>query len=343
MPEPISQMSNDTSICKGRFAPSPTGRMHLGNIFTALVSWLSVKSRNGIWVLRHEDLDRQRSRREYAILIEEDLRWLGLDWDEGGLDNRIPSGSGTTTSAPYSQSQRDAYYREMLSALCATGMVYPCYCRRSDIMATNAPHQSDGRVVYAGTCKPTQLPDPSLTLERLEEMAASRQWRSLRLAVPDRQIPFDDMVCGHNSFNLAYECGDFIVKRGDGAWAYQLAVVADDHLMGISEVIRGNDLLLSTSQQLYLYGLMGWESPRFGHLPLLVNNAGQRLSKRDSSLNMEPLRERFTPERLIGLLAGITGLAPDTNPVSAVDLLKNFSPSKLQGINTITIDEKYFS
>ena len=328
---------------KGRFAPSPTGRMHLGNIFTAVVSWLSVKSKGGTWVLRHEDLDRQRSRAEYAAMIEEDLKWLGLEWDEGGLENRIPEGNGSMTSSPYSQSKRDSFYYDILKSICATGMVYPCFCRRADIMAANAPHQSDGRVIYAGTCRPNKLPDLSRTLGRLNEMEGPERWRSLRLAVPDRDIPFDDLICGPNSFNLAKDCGDFILQRGDGTWAYQLAVVADDHLMGISEVIRGNDLLLSTSQQIYLYELMGWEPPRFGHLPLLVNKAGQRLSKRDSSLNMARLRERFDPEHLLGLLAGITELAPNTDPISAAELLKKFSLDNLQCVNNIIINEIYFS
>ncbi len=314
---------------KGRFAPSPTGRMHLGNIFTALVSWLSVRKQGGKWVLRHEDLDRQRSRPEYAGLIEEDLHWLGLDWDEGGLAN-----------PEYQQSNRDDIYRDTLKKLCDLGMVYPCYCKRAEIMATQAPHQSDGRIVYSGKCRPKFLPDPEFTFERLTSDKPYR-WRSLRLAVPDRDISYRDLVCGDQSYNLARDCGDFVVMRADGAWAYQLAVVADDAQMGITEVVRGNDLLLSTSQQLYLYELLGMKSPRFAHTPLLVNKNGQRLSKRDQSLSMEILRQTYTPEELIGKLAYITGLSPDPLPRKARDLIHGFSFDLLTEKNIIIPDNQF--
>ncbi|MDE6486213.1 MAG: tRNA glutamyl-Q(34) synthetase GluQRS, partial [Muribaculaceae bacterium] len=290
---------------KGRFAPSPTGRMHLGNIYTALMSWLSVRRQHGSWVLRIEDLDPQRSRRDHALLIEDDLHWLGLDWDEGGLDDRGPDG-------PYSQSRRGHLYAEALGRLRDMGLTYGCTCRRADILATQAPHQSDGRIIYAGTCRPQGMP------RRVPEPDAPH---SIRLCVPDRTIEFTDLIYGPQQCNLARECGDFILRRADGAWAYQLAVVVDDALMGITEVMRGSDLLLSTAQQIHLYHLLGHPVPSFAHLPLICNEQGIRLSKRDRSLAMDELRRTSTPAQVIGRLAHIAGLittpAPCTyNPIT---------------------------
>lgn len=291
-------------MIKGRFAPSPSGRMHLGNIFTALISWLSVKSRGGSWLLRIEDLDPLRSKYEYACMIEEDLLWLGLEWDEGGLDNIGRNG-------PYSQSQRSDHYASALETLINSGDTYPCYCTRAEIMATQAPHQSDGRIVYPGTCR-NLLKHPD------------RQ-PSIRLKVEDEDISFNDIICGYQSFNLAKECGDFILRRADGAWAYQLAVVVDDAAMGVTEVMRGNDLLLSAAQQIWLYRRLGFTPPQFAHLPLICNASGQRLSKRDASLSMEAVRRIHTPESLIGILAHLAGFLPTPEPLSPSDLLPHFS------------------
>lgn len=295
----------------GRFAPSPSGRMHLGNIFTALVSWLSVRSAGGRWILRIEDLDPQRSRLEHSRAIEDDLRWLGLDWDEGGLDNLGPS-------APYSQSRRSVFYADALRHLRSTGRTYPCFCTRADLMATRAPHQSDGRVVYAGTCRPSVAPP-------FAESTSGRP-HSTRLWVPDSEIRFTDRVCGPVSSVLSRDCGDFVIQRADGAWAYQLAVVVDDALMGVTEVVRGNDLLLSSPQQIYLYRLLGYEPPAFAHLPLVCNSAGIRLSKRDRSLSMEHLRLTHTPQQLIGRLAFMAGLSDSpSRPCTAASLIPRFS------------------
>ena len=295
---------------RGRFAPSPSGRMHFGNVFTAMMSWLSVKSRGGKWVLRIEDLDPQRSKQEHARMIDDDLLWLGLEWDEGGLDN-------IGDAAPYSQSLRGDIYEEYLERLRQTGLLYPCRCRRADILATQAPHRSDGRVVYAGTCRPVRLggsaPDD-----------AAVSGAALRLLVPDLEIAFADMVYGAQSANLAQECGDFIVRRADGAWAYQFAVVVDDALMGITEVVRGNDLLLSTAQQIYLCDLLGFHVPEYAHLPLICNAQGQRLSKRDSAMSMQELRRRYSPSELLGKLAFLAGLTPEYAPASLPDLLPVF-------------------
>lgn len=296
----------------GRFAPSPTGRMHLGNIAAALLSWLSVRSRGGRWILRIEDLDPQRSRREYALQIEDDLRWLGIDWDEGGTDGTGPNG-------PYSQSLRGEFYSRQLQRLEEMGLTYPCRCTRVDIMSTQAPHESDGRVVYAGTCRPRRLggtaPDMS---------APSDRPPATRIFVPDETIEFTDLVCGPRRVNLAKECGDFVLRRGDGAWAYQLAVVTDDALMGVTEVTRGNDLLLSAAQQIYLYGLLGFPVPAFAHIPLIVNEQGVRLSKRDASLSMGSLRAAHMPEEIIGHIAFLTGLSDTPDAVSATDIAAEF-------------------
>lgn len=300
-------MENSTVV--GRYAPSPSGRMHLGNIFTALMSWLSARAAGGRWILRIEDLDPQRSKIEYARLIEDDLQWLGLQWDEGGLDDKGPAG-------PYCQSRRHHIYGHYLDILARRGLLYPCTCRRADIMATQAPHQSDGRIIYAGTCRPAQQPPfPAPPLEG----------HTLRLFAPDETIAFTDAVCGPQQCNIAKDCGDFVVRRADGAWAYQLAVVVDDGLMGVTEVVRGNDLLLSTAQQLYLYHLLGLPAPRFAHLPLLCGADGRRLSKRDRSANMEELRRTSSPGQIIGRLAHIAGLLPAPEPCTPADLIPLFS------------------
>ncbi len=294
----------------GRFAPSPTGRMHLGNVFAALISWLSARRGGKRWILRIEDLDPQRSRMEYARLIEDDLHWLGLDWDEGGVD-------GIGDSGPYCQSLRGPIYESMLERLRATGLTYGCVCTRADIMATQAPHQSDGRVIYGGRCRPASMPHHG------PEPAGPH---SVRLWVPDREIRFVDGVYGPQCVNLTSHCGDFVVRRADGAWAYQLAVVADDALMGVTEVVRGCDLLLSAAQQIYLYGLLGFDAPEFMHVPLICNEAGQRLSKRDSSLSMERLRETHGPRDIIGICAHMAGLIPEPAPCRPDELTGLFSP-----------------
>lgn len=297
----------------GRFAPSPTGRMHLGNIFAAVISWADAKSRGGRWILRHEDLDPQRSRREYALQIEDDLRWLGLEPDD----------------TPEYQSERHELYGQMLARLRATGLTYPCTCTRADILATQAPHQCDGRVIYGGRCRPASL--PSFAPE-----PAVRH--SVRLYVPDREIIFTDVLYGLQRVNLARECGDFIVRRADGAWAYQLAVVTDDALMGVNRVVRGSDLLLSAAQQIYLYGLLGLPVPEFMHIPLLCNAAGRRLSKRDSSLAMDSLRRDFTPQSLLGHIAVLAGQLEHPALLSSQAFLELYRPERIPASHTLRLN-----
>ena len=296
-------------IIKGRFAPSPTGRMHLGNVFSALLSWLSAKSQGGTWLLRIEDIDPQRSRQEYAELIMDDLHWLGLDWDEG----------------PYYKSERGDIYEHYLKQLTDNGLTYPCYCTRADILATQAPHESDGRVVYKGTCRnlaPGVKTGPA----------------AIRMKVPSEGkgiLSFTDGHYGMQTIDLTTHCGDFIVRRKDGAWAYQLAVVVDDALMGINEVVRGCDLLLSSPQQIYLAQQLGFAPPHFTHLPLLCNKQGQRLSKRDQSLDMAALRTSNTPEEIIGMLAHAAGLQQSNEPITAQELVGEFSWDKIPTNNII--------
>ena len=280
---------------KGRFAPSPTGRMHLGNMFCALLSWLSVKSLGGEWLLRIEDLDPSRSRKEYADLLMEDLQWLGLEWD----------------GDPVFQSRRNDIYEHFFLQLQQRGMTYPCYCTRADLLATQAPHESDGRVVYKGTCR--NLPPQQ-----------GRQGAT-RLIVPDKDIVFVDGHYGRFSVNLSHQVGDFIIRRKDGAWAYQLAVVIDDALMGVTEVVRGRDLLLSSPQQMYVADLFDFKHPQFIHHPLLCNSDGQRLSKRDKSLDMGALRQNYNARQIVGWLAWLAGLVPTPDAVGPEDLLPLFS------------------
>ena len=297
---------------KGRFAPSPTGRMHLGNLFCALLSWLSAKSKGGEWLLRIEDIDPARSRKEYANLLMDDLHWLGLEWD----------------GAPVIQSQRTDIYEHYFRQLQARGLTYPCYCTRADLLATQAPHESDGRVVYKGTCRHLP-PQPG------------RQG-AMRLIVPDRDMHCTDGHYGDYMVNLSNHVGDFIIRRKDGAWAYQLAVVIDDALMGVTEVVRGRDLLLSSPQQTYVADLLGFPHPQFIHHPLLCNGEGQRLSKRDRSLDMAALRQHYNASQLIGWLAFLAGIAPTPDAVSAKALLPYFSWEKVPK-QDITVGENIHS
>ncbi|MCM1372003.1 MAG: tRNA glutamyl-Q(34) synthetase GluQRS [Bacteroides sp.] len=301
-------------MVKGRFAPSPTGRMHLGNVFCALLSWLSAKSRGGEWLLRIEDLDPQRSRKEYALQLMDDLEWLGLAWD----------------NEPVWQSQRNEVYEHYLNGLNDMGLTYPCHCTRADIMATQAPHESDGRVVYKGTCRPDGKTE--------RHALASSTQATTRMMVPDEIIPFCDGHYGRHDINLTEHCGDYIVRRKDGAWAYQLAVVVDDALMGVTEIVRGRDLLLSSPQQIHLRQVLFPEDTtaapppklQFFHHPLLCNEQGQRLCKRDKSMDLGYLRDRGTdPKAITGLLAHLAGLMPEPVPMSPQELLSVFDWDKV--------------
>ena len=407
--------------------------MHLGNVFCALLSWLSAKSKGGEWVLRIEDLDPQRSKRDYALQLMDDLQWLGLPWD----------------GEPVWQSQRGDIYEEYLQRLTNMGLTYPCYCTRADIMATQAPHETDGRVVYKGTCRPSArspLTPQTVPLRQGDEERSdgggglqpahrSPLAATTRLIVPDCTIPFTDGHYGKHDINLAEHCGDYIIRRKDGAWAYQLAVVVDDALMGVTEIVRGRDLLLSSPQQIHLRnllfqstddrvqstenrvqmtdgllkretitdaarsvptatsltpqtvplrqganevfremtecqfvphegstiqcdagpvrersgggGLTAHPSPfnvkhspftphrspltvDFFHHPLLCNAEGQRLCKRDKSMDLGYLRGTgITPQEIIGKLAYLAGLTDTTTTITPSELLPLFSWDKV--------------
>ena len=304
----------------GRYAPSPSGRMHLGNLCCCLLAWLSAKSSGGKVVLRIEDLDAVRCPREFADLLEADLVWLGLAADEGGSKGG-PRG-------PYYQSERSAIYEEYYQKLVRKGLVYPCFCSRSELHAAEAPHASDGRIIYAGTCR---------ELTAAQRSAKMQQRRpAWRIKVADELIAFTDMHYGRQQANLAHECGDFILRRSDGVYAYQLAVVIDDALMGVNQVVRGCDLLSSTPVQLYLYRLLSLTPPSFCHIPLLTDAAGRRLSKRDGDLEIAALRQHFgNPEPIIGLLAYLAGQLPKPEPLTAAELLPLFRPEKVPQDNIV--------
>ncbi len=287
----------------GRFAPSPTGRMHLGNIWSALLAWLSIRSAGGTLLLRLEDLDPVRCFPEYGEQLKDDLLWLGLDWDREQPPQRM----------------RAEAYEAVFRSLEERGLVYPCYCSRAGLHAASAPHAADGGVLYPGTCR-------YLTEE---ERAVRKKAPAWRLIAPDREFSFVDGLQGPVTENLARECGDFIIRRADGIYAYQLAVVADDAAGGITEIVRGRDLLGSTARQLYLYELLGAKPPRFTHIPMLLAPDGRRLSKRERDLDLGALRERFTPEVLLGRLAALAGLVPAGETVSARELIAVFDWGKV--------------
>ena len=291
---------------QGRFAPTPSGRMHLGNVFSALMAWLSVRSKGGELLLRIEDLDTMRCPRENEALLREDLTWLGLDWD----------------AEQPRQSEKTEYYEEILCKLKEAGQVFPCWCTRGDLKnAPNAPHASDGHPIYPGTCR-------DLTDAQRAEKAAERPplWR---LRVPEETVSFTDGHYGEYSEDLASECGDFILRRADGVFAYQLAVVADDIQAGVTEVVRGRDLISSTPRQLYLYRLLGAAPPRYYHVPLLTAPDGRRLSKRDRDLDLGVLRERYAPEEIIGALGHAAGLTEEYRPCSPAELITLFAWDKV--------------
>ena len=285
----------------GRVAPTPSGRMHLGNVFAALIAWLSVRSRDGEMVLRMEDLDTQRTSAEFAETLRQDLRWLGLSYDR----EQIP------------QSLRSEAYDGYFEILRDKGLLYPCYCTRSQLHGVNAPHLSDGTYVYPGTCR--NLIDPP-----------KNRLPSWRVCVPDKLWTVEDNIQGHYELNLATDCGDMVVRRADGVYVYQLAVTVDDGEAGVTEVVRGMDLLSSAPRQMYLQELFGFSHPEYGHVPMLMAEDGRRLSKRDRDLDLGEIQKRMKPEMLIGNLAHACGLIDRLQPISAAELAKEFCWNKVR-------------
>ena len=285
--------------------------MHLGNAFSALIAWLSARSSGGRMVLRIEDLDPRASSRERAKTLIDDLAWLGLDWDEG----------------PHYQSDRLAAYDDAIVRLEELGLTYPCFCTRAELHAASAPHASDGTYLYAGTCRGLSH----------EEVALRAELRppATRLRVPNEDDPagtiaWTDLCFGPRQEVLARECGDFLIRRSDAVIAYQLAVVVDDCLMGVNQVVRGCDLLGSSARQTYLARLLGFEAPTFGHVPLLVAPDGRRLSKRDRDLDLGAMREAgAAPETVVGALAAAADLVEAGAQARPSDLVDAFSWDKI--------------
>ena len=288
----------------GRFAPTPSGRMHLGNVFSALLAWLSVKSRDGEMVLRMEDLDTQRTSSECAQILRKDLTWLGLTWDR-----ETPA-----------QSQRTETYDRYFDILKEKDLLYPCYCTRSQLHSVNAPHLSDGTYVYPGTCR-------DLTEA---QRAAKNRPPAWRVKVPDTLWQVEDKIQGHYECNLATDCGDMVVRRADGVYVYQLAVTVDDGEAGVTEVVRGSDLLSSAPRQMYLQELFGFPHPEYAHVPMLLAPDGRRLSKRDRDMDLGALRLSCTPEQILGVLAHCAGLLERNEPISSKELCGEFRWEKVR-------------
>lgn len=303
---------------RGRFAPTPSGQLHLGNARTALLSWLQMRSAGGEFVLRIEDTDLNRSRTRITEGIIEDLYWLGIDWDEG------PDVGGSL--GPYQQSSRLWKYEAAMKELAAADLLFPCFCSRADLAdVVHAPHglTREGPR-YPGTCR-------TLTLEqaaaKTKQKGPSYRIRVDRL--PSDEILFVDAMEGVTTFPAGYG-GDFIIKRADGMYSYQLAVVVDDADMQITDVLRGNDLLDSTPRQLMLYAALGLTPPRFTHVPLVYGPDGRRLAKRHGGISLQAARSRgIRPEQIVGWLAYLSGLLEYPEPVAATELIAHFDLDRL--------------
>jgi glutamyl-tRNA synthetase len=303
---------------RGRYAPSPTGALHLGNLRTALLAWLFARASGGTFILRLEDLDWPRVRPGAAARILEDLRWLGLDWDEG------PDVGGPL--GPYAQSQRTALYTAALGRLAARGLLYPCYCTRADLarLASAPQEPGDEGPRYPGTCRRLSA------RERRAREAAGRR-PALRLRAPQTPIAFVDHIAGPVRERVARTVGDFVVRRSDGVMAYQLAVVVDDALMGVSQIVRGADLLTSTARQLALYDALAYPRPvEYAHVPLALDATGQRLAKREAAAGLDAFRARgLSAAHVVGALAASCGLWPADQPATPRDVLAAFDPARI--------------
>ena len=299
---------------RGRYAPSPSGDLHLGNLRTALLAWLFARTAGGQLVLRVEDLDQPRIQAGATERMLDDLRWLGLAWDEG------PDCGGPYV--PYTQSERIEIYQHYLQRLQDAGLIYPCYCSRAEIaQAASAPQQgAEDGPRYPGTCR-------HLTGAQRRRHEANGRRPSLRLRVDDEHIiSFADLLEGPITQHVQHTVGDFILYRADGIFAYQFAVVVDDGLMRINQVVRGADLLSSTARQILLYELLGFPPPVFAHVPLLLDESGKRMAKRHQSTGLAPLRAAgYTPEQIIGRLAASCGLVSSDAPTSLKELGRTYS------------------
>lgn len=290
----------------GRFAPTPSGKLHLGNLLCAMLAYLSARAQGGRFLLRIEDVDVPRCPRSLAQQAIDDLTWLGFTWDE----------------APLYQSDRNEIYRDALARLTDAGHTYPCFCTRAQLMSLAAPNLGDTQVIYPGTCAHLSA----------DEAAARALVRSpaIRLRVPEEDVSFSDGLYGRQTENLARDCGDFVLRRSDGLYGYQLAVVVDDALSGVTEVVRGRDILSATPRQIYLQRLLGYDTPAYVHIPLLTDAQGRRLAKRDRDLDLSALAKRFTPADICGMLAYSAGLLEENRPITLEGLIPLFDWSKVR-------------
>lgn len=278
--------------------------MHLGNAFAYLMAWLSVRSKGGELLLRMEDLDTMRCTPAFAEAIREDLRWLGLTWDRETPPQR----------------ERTAAYEAAVELLRQRAQVFPCWCTRGSLNLINAPHASDGHPIHPASCR-----------ERSEaERAVRTEPAALRLAAPAQTVRFTDGIYGEISEDLQRDCGDFVLRRADGIFVYQLAVVVDDGEAGVTEVVRGCDLLSSTPRQIYLQQLLGYAAPQYWHVPMLTDETGRKLSKRDADMDLGYLRRTQTAEQVIGRLAYLGGLLDRNSPISAAELVASFDWRRLR-------------
>lgn len=298
-----------------RYAPSPTGHLHLGNFATATLAYLQARQLNGTFLLRIEDVDTQRSRPEYTSDILQDLEWLGIEWDE----------------EPVYQSQRSELYDNALEILLQKGMTYPCFCSRNDLKAlASAPHgiSSEGPD-YPGFCRDLSPAE--------RESHASERDPAIRFKLPHKSYSFTDLIRGECAFPPGWG-GDFVVRRSDGMWAYQLACTVDDLDMGITHVLRGADLIDSTPRQLALIEALGGTAPQYAHTPLWMGTDGHRLSKRHGDVSLQDYRESGkSPEELLGWMTFYSGLKESKTPVSMNELLDSFDLSKVSK-EDITVD-----
>lgn len=300
----------------GRIAPSPTGALHLGNVRTFMVAWLRARQACGKLILRTEDLDHPKHKTGAAAQAVEDLRWLGFDWDE-----------------EYVQSERIALYSEALDALCAKGLAYPCVCSRRDVeSAQSAPHEGD-QLHYPGTCRDRfgSWHDACRFLNPLSSQEKSGRIPCWRFRTPDEaHVEFDDGFAGAFSMDVRAQLGDFPLARDEKGAGYTLAVVVDDAAMGVTEVVRGDDLLPATPQQILLYRALGLKEPSFFHVPLVVGPDGRRLAKRHGDTRISSFREGgMNAEDLIGYLAWSLGMNPSRKPVCLASLTDMFDSGKV--------------
>lgn len=290
----------------GRFAPTPSGQLHLGNVLCAMLAYLSVRRDGGRFLLRIEDLDVPRCPKALGLQIIDDLTWLGFRWDE----------------PPLWQSERTEIYAHALSCLERLGVTYPCFCTRAQLQTSFAPNLGDTQRVYPGTCR-------RLSAEEAAQLSRLRS-PAIRLRVPEAEIAFMDGLYGEQRKNLARDCGDFIIRRSDGLFGYQLAVVVDDALSGVTQIVRGRDILSATPRQLYLQRLLGYPEPSYFHIPLLTDAQGRRLAKRDRALPLAALAKHSTPEEILGSLAYSAGIQSEPRPDKLEAFIELFDWNKIK-------------